>query len=103
MMLLLNTIPQGFSKSSRCCSQLLSFGRWNQPRFLQYCIMGQNTRSQGLARFEFNMAAHSVRIPQKNSAFLHNSQPCHELKSTQISFGEVHNYSKLFYYYRVAK
>ena len=31
--------------------------------------MGQNTRSQGLAAFKFNMAAHfgHFRIPQKNS------------------------------------
>ena len=68
--------------------------------------MGQDTRSQGLAAFKFNMAAHfgHVRILQKNSAFLHDLETCHELESTQISFGEVHSYSKLFYYYyRVAK
>ena len=44
--------------------------------------MGQNTRPQGLAAFKFNMAAHfgHARIPQKNSAFLHNLETCHELE-----------------------
>ena len=58
-----------------------------------------------LGAFKSNMAAHfgHARIPQKNSAFLHDLETCHELESTQISFGELHSYAKLFYYFRVAR
>ena len=67
--------------------------------------MGYSTHSQGLGAFKSNMAAHfgHARILQKNSAFLRDLETCNELESTQISFGELRSYAKLFYYYRVAR
>ena len=40
---------------------------------------------------------------RKNSAFLHDLEAYHELKSIQISFEEAHSYPKLFCYFRGAK
>ena len=52
-----------------------------------------HSRNEKSGRFPY-LAASSIRIPQKNSAFLHDLETCHKLESIQISFGEVHSYPK---------
>ena len=64
-----------------------SVDRWNQPRIQSIALwVTYITRSQGLAAFKSNMAARfwHVRIPRKNSAFLHDLEAYHELESIQI-------------------